>query len=405
MFLDPDLSMNPHRFKRSVGDAMREWETGTALLNDTFVQWGQRALNTTSMIFLTNTPWRDDLPNAGLILVKSKAGEDWLSEWWNYDIPEKDTDDFHEQDALWHMLQADSSYQFAVNRSTATLIFEPLIISPFLHIRDMWALHLPNYEINQLVYLRNLIDCIGFDDTLYGLQISKIEENYTTELDTLDVADNENKYYYKAHHRTKYPAAMDKTTDALWHEASSSTLWSSARPREKFQLTSAQLLDGFTFRLFEHREIFLVVNGSRHVFLDMERFSLAGFTRTRTFHLGVKGSFQHLFGWFDSLPEGSAMPQLGSIKNLSELTTLYFSNNTGADDRWFYDFPPIFTEGSGVKLDDHRAKEIFYVANKTRHSIPDWDTFQSLPFSGPVSRLRGYQLQLIPEGKPMPKCC
>jgi hypothetical protein len=54
------------------------------------VQWGQTRLSQTNMIFLTNFPWRDDMPCAGVFMFRPNAlGLTQLQDWWNYNLPVK----------------------------------------------------------------------------------------------------------------------------------------------------------------------------------------------------------------------------------------------------------------------------------------------------------------------------
>lgn len=406
LFLDPDANINSYRHGQSLADVLRRWQDGrsTSVINSSFVQWGQRNLSEASMIVMTNTPWRDDFPNAGFILMKSGSGVPLMAEWWNYAIPEKDVEDFHEQDALWYMVEASGdSYGFAINPSTTSMIYEPFLLSPFLHLRDMWAVHMPNYEWNQLVYLSHMLNLLDIDESSFSSLISRIVSEHEEVLDTLDAAEREfsTSWVHKPR-RGSFPPVLQGGEDSVWHLSSSSKLWiNSKRSRSFFELTPAQLLDGFSFRLMNHREVFFVQNGSRHLFQDVESFHQLNQSKARTFHLLEKRGFQFSQDWFTRLSEGEPIPK-AHIGPLPDLSAMYWDPNTTDEERWFNDFPPLFGDGFGVKREDHRSKEIWFIANRSRHSIPNWDTFLSLNFTGAVFQLKDYQLELIPIGAPLP---
>lgn len=410
MFLDPDLGMNPLLFNRSISDSLLLWQTGTSPINDSFVQWGHRNVSRASLILMTNAPWRDDLPNAGLILMKSGSGGlKAVSTWWNFNIPEKDTEEFHEQDALWQLLEANGGFSSGINQTTTCVIFEPIILSPFSHVKDMWAVHVPNYESNQLVYLRTLLHWLGLGDSgvFFANHVNLIEAGMSETFNLLAVSIAELSISMRFQKKISSARAMVRSgdEDRVWHSIGMSRLWNHEKHREKYFLKPVELLEGFTFRLGKDPTIFLCANFSIHQFLAYDSFHSGGYSRSRTLTLQNKGQLQTIFNWFDNIPVGLPLQQIGRIRNLTELQKMYTNQiEISSDERWFRDFPPIFQDGCAIKNLDHRSKEIFYMVNGSRHAIPNWDTFLSLKLCGPVTTLNGYQLDLIPLGDPIPPC-
>lgn len=139
-FLDSDAVINPHFSNRSLFDAMTEWERdqGDA------VAWGNRNPWSATFLFFNNFPWKDDLPCAGVMIFKTKGSESFFREWWDYNIPSKNTWDFMEQDALWYMLTS-PEYRFQLNSSTVSVLVEPQFPSDHARINDLWVCHVPNY--------------------------------------------------------------------------------------------------------------------------------------------------------------------------------------------------------------------------------------------------------------------
>jgi hypothetical protein len=117
LYTDTDVTLNPKYLNRSISETLQEWQSGRTphfgsdLLpnRNRYVQWGQTDLRKTSMITLTNFPWRDDMPCAGVFLLRpTRQALLMLQDWWNFNIPLKNLYDFMEQDALWYMKEADS---------------------------------------------------------------------------------------------------------------------------------------------------------------------------------------------------------------------------------------------------------------------------------------------------------
>lgn len=58
------------------------------------------------ILFLNNKPWGDTLPCAGFYICKvNEHTRCFIQDWYNYNIPEKDTTHAWEQDALWEIIR------------------------------------------------------------------------------------------------------------------------------------------------------------------------------------------------------------------------------------------------------------------------------------------------------------
>lgn len=104
-FMDSDAAPNPLHNNRSLGDALADWKRDS----DTMIYRGNKDPYEATFIFMSNFPWRSDLPCAGTFIFKPSAlGETILREWWDYDLWMKNRADFMEQDAckyIFHLIR------------------------------------------------------------------------------------------------------------------------------------------------------------------------------------------------------------------------------------------------------------------------------------------------------------
>ncbi len=76
------------------GDKLAHWKEHS---NDTIYR-GVKDPYQALFLFMSNFPWREDLPCAGTFIFKPNAAAiNILQEWWDYDIPQKNFYDFMEQ--------------------------------------------------------------------------------------------------------------------------------------------------------------------------------------------------------------------------------------------------------------------------------------------------------------------
>lgn len=136
-YIDSDATISPHMFNRTIEGAMAHWQSQNAVV------YGQKDLTKAKLIFFNNHPWRDNMPCAGSFIMNMKNNhfhhhknapistnngtsnskllipppgrfhpgnpsiESILREWWDFDMSVKNFKHFHEQDALWHMIDHD----------------------------------------------------------------------------------------------------------------------------------------------------------------------------------------------------------------------------------------------------------------------------------------------------------
>jgi hypothetical protein len=102
-YIDSDATVSPLHMNQSIDDAVLDWESNRKVTR------GSPTVSASAFIFFNNHPWRDDMPCAGSFLFRPQLAEHILREWWDYNLPTKNFKHFHEQDALWHMIESEAS--------------------------------------------------------------------------------------------------------------------------------------------------------------------------------------------------------------------------------------------------------------------------------------------------------
>jgi hypothetical protein len=152
-FMDSDATPNPMQKDLSLGDALVKWD---AKPSET-VKWGNGKPSNASFLFMSNFPYRDDLPCAGTIIFKpSQFARNALREWWDFDLVYKARDDFMEQDALWYIIEAAPRYKYMINADTTVLLTEQQFSSAWRGYSDIWFAHIPSGEEYRAGYFRTM---------------------------------------------------------------------------------------------------------------------------------------------------------------------------------------------------------------------------------------------------------
>jgi len=139
--VDSDAAFNPLHINRTLDDAIAKWSS-----NYTNIAAGNMNISESTFMFLNNYPFREDMPCTGAIIFKPKQAEPMLREWWDYDIPMKNFIHFHEQDALWHMIESAGEYGFMMNNETVSIVTERQFPSQWQSYRDLWLCHIGGYN-------------------------------------------------------------------------------------------------------------------------------------------------------------------------------------------------------------------------------------------------------------------
>lgn len=286
-FMDSDATPNPVHSNISLSDAFENWEK----TKDQMVYYGNKNIKEADFVFFSNFPWRDDLPCAGTFLFKPQTGEAILREWWDFDLPSKNFVDFMEQDALWYMLEADSSYKFLLNSTTVSLLNLPQFPSRYYGVNDLWMVHIPNYEVKRNKYFRTMLKTINRNNEASFIKaiehIEKHSQMITNTLDLAELMERKNleesmkkypeKYsnitaneILKPVRRNKYPPVRKGRDDDYWHT-----------PRNMGDRPNPPPIDniynGFVIQFDGDDTVYLVENGKRRLFPNYHTFSKMGY--------------------------------------------------------------------------------------------------------------------------------
>lgn len=152
-FMDSDATPNPMQKDLSLSDALAKWDSNP---KET-VGFGKVLPSNATFLFMSNFPYRDDLPCAGTIIFKpTQFAQDAIREWWDFDLLYKARDDFMEQDALWYLLEAGPKYSYMINAQTTVMLNEPQFSSAWRGYTDIWFAHVPSGEEYRAGYFRTM---------------------------------------------------------------------------------------------------------------------------------------------------------------------------------------------------------------------------------------------------------
>ena len=317
-YFDSDAVINPKFKNISLSDSFEKWKN-----DNTTIYWGNQNISESELIFFSNFPWRRDMPCAGIFLFKPKKfAKSFLKEWWDYDLPSRNFEDFMEQSALWLMLLSQPKLLFLINANTTSLLNEREFPSEWNGLNDLWLLHVPNYWPNRVPYFKNLLHMIGMSDSIiYKEQIKEIRRHshifvnllaVTEAMDnhilmTLNNIDLNDTKFLPIHHmvnstttninlnnnlntpfnsskirRIYHPVMPNKPNskgDYRWHLHKVTDSESSLKPPST-ELLLEGLMITFNIRnkLNNEIEYFLIQNGKRRQFLNLEIFISFGYT-------------------------------------------------------------------------------------------------------------------------------
>lgn len=274
-YIDSDATVNPHRFNRSVLSAINEWAAGSTVVR------GQPDPLQATFLFFNNHPWRDNMPCAGSFIFRPNAlAERVLRQWWDYDLPVKNFLHFHEQDALWHMIEDNS---FFLNSSHYSVVAERQFPSSFKRYEDLWLVHIASYNFALRIpvlwqFLRNLrrntIDTFqDAIDMLYSYHIYKLDPLQVAE--DMEAVNLQQAAQGKEIRRTSFPPHDVKKQSAWYDEHVTS--------RNQPTLPLGALYEGRLVRF--KGEYFFVQGGLKRPFANYEAFLSLRLTDDYTFPL------------------------------------------------------------------------------------------------------------------------
>lgn len=309
VMLDSDAAFNPRRFDRSIGDALDEWRLAAP---DMIIR-GLSNPRDASLVFMSNLPWRDDLPNSGVIIMRTNPLTTDLDaiirEWWNYDIPQKNEVDFFEQDALWYMLahQDGPEYDFLLNDTVMSLVRENNIVSDWHPLYTSWIAHCPNYMSQRVDYLRYLLlwerKELNQPDT-FREAVLNVQKHHVREVNLIEVAMGfqasrtttaQQELQEILRTRKRPPVYTGKAEDRFYAIQHPET-----RPPP---IPLATQYEGMVLAFPNDRCMYLVMDGARHCFSSLQQFLGKGYDFQIVIHIAHKNA--HVFQ--EAIPVGDTL--------------------------------------------------------------------------------------------------
>lgn len=257
-YIDSDACISGLHRNRSIEEAMESWKGNVA--------WGNPDPSSSAFIHFNNFPWRDDKPCAGAFICKRAAAEAILREWWDYDLPMKNFKHFHEQDALWHMLEH-PEVGFKLNATTLSVLKERQFPSDWQRYEELWLCHIASYNymvrvpiLTQFLALANIRS-----DDAFAAAVAKIP---IVRVDMFKVAEQMEAASQNDPLRIKKFPEHNEATQSAWYDAHVTS-------RTVQPMAPVDLYEG---RLIRRKgEFWYVHNGIRRPFPNFPTFLSMGF--------------------------------------------------------------------------------------------------------------------------------
>lgn len=169
-YIDSDAVISPFYRNQSLDDLLDKWQDR---FKTTPPLKGQRDLTNATFMFFNNFPWRDDMPCAGTFIFRpTPHAEAILRQWWDFSgIPDRNFKHFHEQDALWHMVDGDQRGKVTyLMTSSFAILGERQFPSAWQRFESLWLVHIASYNYlmrNPIlnIFMKALGACIALSDT------------------------------------------------------------------------------------------------------------------------------------------------------------------------------------------------------------------------------------------------
>jgi hypothetical protein len=287
LFMDSDVMLNAKYGNVTISEKLRQWQTQNSTIDPrkSSIQRGNKNIRDSHLITLTNFPWRDDFPCAGVFLVKpDQVGVEILLDWWDYHLPLKNHYDFMEQDALWYMIENDGD--FKVNSTTFSMVFEAEFLSSNTGITDLFFAHMPGYEKRKIIYARGMIHALEVDIHSTGsmqhpvMDVSKIKKYHEMALNTLGLVEYAEltrlRMNVSMREEDYYPRPRMGKTDDVWHLPSESKILP-FKERSKFFRKTGHLYNGYVVAFWGSNAMYYVENDKLHLIPDWSTFVEMGF--------------------------------------------------------------------------------------------------------------------------------
>lgn len=305
LYIDSDVILNSKYVNVSISEKLAQWSAQPSHIGNIpqFPVWGQPDIYKAHLLALTNYPWRDDYPCAGVFLVKpDRTGLEMLIEWWDYHLPLKNLFDFMEQDALWYMKEnggngnlvmrsgkkqkvgkeasQGSRPKFKVNNASMTMIYEAQFSSYTHGVGDLFFVHMANYVEQKERYVNVMLKDLeeGSGGGLEG--VGDIKKKNYLELNTIGLSEyveqTRLKYSISLRPESYYPSPRTGKDDEVYHDPTMSTIIPYDN-RKKFEPPIGRLYNGYAMGFRDFRSVFYVWDDRLHEFPNWDTFVGMGF--------------------------------------------------------------------------------------------------------------------------------
>lgn len=259
-YVDSDAFISPYHINRTIDDLLQSETTKQSV-----VRGNKNALESL-FVFFHNHPWRDDMPCAGTFLFRPKLGEPVIREWWDYDMPSKNFKHFHEQDALWHMVDA-PDWGFKLNASTYSILSERQFPSSWKRYEELWLCHVASYNyalrapiLNSALSYVGLLNAEAYKAALSKINVLRVDMFEASEaIEAASVLD--------PNRLAKFPP-HDEATQLEWYGKHTT---SNNEPTLPLPVLHENHLIRF------QRELWFVRHYQRHAFPNFQTFVDMGF--------------------------------------------------------------------------------------------------------------------------------
>ncbi|KAJ1440283.1 hypothetical protein B484DRAFT_415567, partial [Ochromonadaceae sp. CCMP2298] len=309
-YIDSDAAVSPLQRHLSIEANIQRWEEHGMVIR------GNKQVSQSQFVFFHNHPWRDDMPCAGSFIYRPGA-ESVLREWWDYDMPIKNFKHFHEQDALWHMIEAEGDKgwreqhkqaPFQLNTSTYSVLSERQFPSAWQRYEGLWLTHIASYNyLLRMPVLYHFLKVLGLDAPhRFAAQVREILSSHVMQVSLLDVAVSMQAASAKDRSRVTHFPRHDTATELAWYDQHVTS-------KTQQPLPPAALHEG---RLVRRKgEFWVVSNGTKRGFQSYDVFLKLGLYND----LGMQLSPHEL----EQIPTGATLGQAEVLSGLGSLSPAY----------------------------------------------------------------------------------
>jgi hypothetical protein len=223
-YIDSDAAVSPLHRDKSIEEQIKGWEERGYHVK------GRPDISQSAFIFFHNHPWRDDMPCAGSFIYRPKLAEPVLREWWDFDLPSKNFKHFHEQDALWHMIEAEHDQnwlvahpdvKFQMNTKSYTILREQQFPSAWKRYEDLWLCHVASYNyVLRNPILFQFLKVLNLDvQHRFAQSVQEVINKHTLKIKLLGVSIKMEERSKQDEKRVKVFPPHNKDTELAWYDA------------------------------------------------------------------------------------------------------------------------------------------------------------------------------------------